>query len=560
MIDTPEPACAIERVARLQDISAGLAGAATPAEVADVMLREGLVALGAVAGAVGIVSDEGRGLEIIGAVGYPPEVMAGWRRLPLSADAPMCEAVTGGAPLFLPSRSAWAARYATAPTTPAEERSWAFLPMIAHGRPLGAFALSFRDERAFETDERAFMVTVARLCAQALERARLYEAAEVQNRENEQFLAVLSHELRTPLTAILGWIQILRSKPFDPALLARALRVMERNARSEVRLIDDILDVSRIVAKKLPLSTCAADLNAISRAAADVVAPEAEARALTLETALDPSPLIVLGDVVRLQQVIGNLLSNAIKFTPKGGTVRIETCRDGREARVRVSDTGQGIDADLLPHVFERFRQGESGTTRAHGGLGLGLTIARHLVEQHDGTLTASSAGVGRGATFTASLPLAEGVEADTRGSDPGSERRQSYRGAAQRLPGVRVLVVDDEPDNAELVGELLRGQGASVTLAGSSREALEILARASIDVLLCDISMPEEDGFTLLRKAVALMSSRGRTLPAAALTAHSGAEDVARCLFAGFHAHLGKPIDPALVVHTVADLAGRHR
>jgi signal transduction histidine kinase/CheY-like chemotaxis protein len=546
----------LERVARLQDISAGLAGAATPAEVADIILREGVRALGAGAGVVGVCSEEGLHLELIRVVGYPPESAAAWRRVPLSADVPLCEAARAGTPIFLESLRAWTEQYTGLRPTDQSNRAWACLPMIAHGRPLGAFGLAFPEERTFPPDERAFMVTVARLCAQALERARLYEAAEVRNRENEQFLAVLSHELRTPLTAILGWIQILRSKPFDAALLERALKVMDRNARSEVRLIDDILDVSRMVANKLPLSMRAADLNAIAQAAADVVVPEAEAKAVAVEIALDPAPLLVLADVVRLQQVIGNLLSNAVRFTPKGGKVRVETVRVGDQARVLVRDNGQGIDPDLLPHVFERFRQGDSSTTRAHGGLGLGLTIARHLVEQHGGTLAASSAGVGLGATFTASIPAAPASE-PTRGSDPGSERRRTDAERAPRLPGVRVVVVDDEADNAELVGELLRGQGATVALATSSRQALAILTEAPFDVLLCDISMPQEDGYTLLRKARALAASRGRALPAAALTAHSGADDVARCLSAGFHAHLGKPLDLERLVSTVADLAG---
>lgn len=561
VIDVTEHVRATQRIARLQDVTAGLASAATPAEVADVVLHEGLAALGAAAGAIVVVADDGQGLELVGAAGHPDAVPGARRRFPIAADTPCCQVVRTGMPIFLETAAAWTDRYTDEPAPGEAHRSCACLPLLAHGRTIGACTLSFRAERTFPPDERAFMLTLARLCAQALERARLFEAAEAVNRANEQFLAVLSHELRTPLTAIIGWLQILRSRGPDPALLERALRIMERNARSEARLIDDILDVSRIVAGKLPLEMRAVDVNAVARAAADLVAPAAEAELILLDAALDPGPLVVVGDAARLQQVIGNLLSNAVKFTPRGGRIRIESARAGGEVRVRVRDTGQGIEAELLPHVFERFRQGDSTTTRAHGGLGLGLTIARHLVEQHRGALVAESEGAGRGATFTVSLPAAPSVvEPDGRGSDPGSERRRFEATPAERLAGVRVLVVDDEPDNAELVGEILQRQGALVALAGSSAAALAVLAVTPTDVLLCDISMPQEDGYTLLRKARALVAALGRELPAAALTAHSGAEDVARCLDAGFHAHLSKPLDPDRVIDTVAALAALPR
>ncbi len=561
VIDVTEHVRATQRIARLQDITAGLASAATPAEVADVVLRQGLAALGAAAGTIAVATDDGLGLELVGAAGYPAAVLGARHRFPLSAATPCGHVVRSGMPIFLENAGAWTDHGTEEPPMLEEHRSWVCLPLLAHGRAIGACRLSFRDVRPFPPDERAFMLTLARLCAQALERARLFEAAEQANRANEQFLAVLSHELRTPLTAILGWLQILRAKAPDAAHLERALRVMERNARSEVRLIDDILDVSRIVANKLPLEMRAVDINAVARAAVDLVAPAAEAGLVTLEAALDPTPIIVIGDAVRLQQVIGNLLANALKFTPRRGRVRIESARVGDEVRVRVSDTGQGIDAELLPHVFERFRQGDSSTTRAHGGLGLGLTIARHLVEQHRGALTAASPGAGLGATFTVTLPAAPGtVEPEARGSDPGSERRRLDSSRACRLRGVRVLVVDDEPDNAELVGEILRRQGAVVALADSSPAALAVMAMAPFDVLLCDISMPQEDGYTLLRKARALLASLDRVMPAAALTAHSGAEDVARCLSAGFQAHLSKPLDPDRVIDTVAELVAAPR
>jgi signal transduction histidine kinase len=547
-----DPSVVTERMARLEGISGSLACAATPAEVADVMLHEGLVALGAVAGTVVLLSEAGQTLEVLALEGYPPELVERWRRVPLAEDAPLCDAVRRGTPIFVENEALWRSRYAWAPAMPLDRCAWACLPLISHGRTLGGFGLSFAAERVFGEDERAFMARLAQVCAGALDRAGLYEAAEGANRANEQFLAVLSHELRTPLTAILGWIQILWSAPFDAAVLARALRVMDRNARHEARLIDDILDVSRIVADKLPLSLRAADLNAIAREAVDVVVPLAAAKSVSLATSLDYAPLIVLGDAARLRQVIGNLLSNALKFTPKGGSIHIATLRVGDEARLLVRDTGQGIEADLLPHMFERFRQGDSSTTRAHGGLGLGLTIAKHLVERHCGTLTASSPGVGLGATFTATLPA---TPAGDPSGDPGCAREATDDELAPRLSGVRVVVVDDEPDTAELIGEMLRAEGATVVLATSSQQALGILAGAPFDVLLSDISMPHEDGYTLLRKARALLATTGRAIPAAALTAHSGAEDVARCLSAGFDAHVGKPLDLDRLVATVVRL-----
>jgi signal transduction histidine kinase/ActR/RegA family two-component response regulator len=388
----------------------------------------------------------------------------------------------------------------------------------------------------------------------ALEQAARRQAEEA-NRTKDEFLATLSHELRTPLNAILGWAQVLRAGKLEDAAADRALETIERNARAQAQLIADLLDISRIITGKLRLDFKPVELPRIIEAALDGVAPAAGAKDIQLAVSLGALKSPVLGDGDRLQQVVWNLLSNAIKFTPRGGRVEVSLCESGANAVIEVSDTGSGIRADFLPFVFDRFRQAESSHTRFHGGLGLGLSIVRHLVELHGGTAEVESAGEGQGATFRVKLPLhAELAE--------GSTLERPAAAGIWSLPDLlrdlRVLVVEDEADTRELVVTALAQCGAEVAAAGSVPEALAAFDRAAPDVLVSDIGFAGEDGYSLIRKVRAREPGNGDGVPAAALTAYAGAEDRARALEAGFQTHLAKPVDPSELIMAVATLAGR--
>ncbi len=398
------------------------------------------------------------------------------------------------------------------------------------------------------------------------ERARLLASAqaaraeaETANQAKDEFLATLSHELRTPLSAILGWARMLRTMKLDQDKATRALETIERNARLQAQLVEDVLDVSRIVTGKLRLDVRLAELRPIIEAALDVVRPAADAKAIRLEFTPDSSVGPIAADPDRLQQVIWNLLSNGVKFTPHGGRIEIRLENADTDVRITVSDTGQGISPDFLPSVFERFRQADSTAARAHGGLGLGLAIVRHLVELHGGTVLASSKGLGQGATFTVNLPLM-GIR--TEPPDPSRPypilRDGGRFEAPSALSGLRILVVDDEPDSRELFIAALEGCGAEVIAAASVTEALEALERLRPDVLVSDIGMPGVDGYDLIRRVRALESGRGKRLPALALTAYARPEDRARALAAGFDRHAAKPAEPGDLVKTVAAMAGR--
>jgi PAS domain S-box-containing protein len=372
--------------------------------------------------------------------------------------------------------------------------------------------------------------------------------AETANRMKDQFLATLSHELRTPLNAIFGWAQLLRSGKLDPATVERGVETIERNARAQKQLIDDLLDVSRIISGKLRLEMQPLEPADVVEAALETVAHTAQAKGLNLRRHIDRTGLVV-GDAQRLQQVVWNLLSNAVKFTPKGGEVRVAVETLDGHAKIIVADSGQGIAPEFLPHVFERFRQADPSSTRRHGGLGLGLAIVRQLVELHGGSVRAESPGEGQGATFIVSLPLAV--------SDQSEERRQTQTGDGGRpvsLDGLRVLVVDDEADARDLLREILSGSHAEVAVAASAAEGLDVLERFQPHVLVSDISMPGQDGYELIRT----VRKRGYQLPAAALTAFARADDRRRALLAGFQIHLAKPVDPGELTAAVASLAGR--
>ena len=380
------------------------------------------------------------------------------------------------------------------------------------------------------------------------ERTGLLRAAEDANRLKDQFLATLSHELRTPLNAIVGWTTLLMQGQLAPDVSSRAILVIDRNARAQTKLIEDVLDVSRIVSGKLRLNARALDLGAVVRAAADSVAHAAAAKRIRMKLVLEAGTGRVSGDPDRLQQVVWNLLSNAIKFTPAGGTVTAHVAEADSNVSFVVRDDGAGIPPEFLPHVFERFRQADPSTTRAHGGLGLGLSIVRHLVELHGGTVRADSEGPGKGSKFTVALPLLAEQAVSARPALPTSA-------SAPDLNGLYVLVVDDEVDGRSFVETALAGHGAEVKGVGSAEDAMAEVVTRIPDAIVCDIEMPGRDGLELIREIRALPSARGR-IPATALTAHVGPEDRVRSLVAGFQAHLGKPVDPLELAVVVAGLA----
>ena len=383
--------------------------------------------------------------------------------------------------------------------------------------------------------------------------------AEAANRMKDEFLATLSHELRTPLNAMLGWTQMLRTRKLDEAKAARALETIDRNTKSLSQLIEDVLDVSRIITGKLHLNVRPVELVPVIEAALETVLPAANAKDIGIEVRLDPSSGTVLGDANRLQQVVWNLLSNAVKFTPKGGRVEVRLELIDSRVQIRVSDTGQGISPEFLPYVFERFRQADSTTTRSHGGLGLGLAIVRHLVELQGGTVHVESAGIGQGAKFIVNLPLrAVRLTASESESVQPMLRNEVPTLSPAILNGLRVLVVDDEADARELLTTLLGQYGAEVIVVATASEALETLQRLKPNVLVSDIGMPGEDGYALIRKVRLLDAEQGGQIAAVALTAYARAEDRINALGAGFQLHIPKPVNPEELVAVVANLAGQ--
>ncbi|HEY0100890.1 MAG TPA: ATP-binding protein [Pyrinomonadaceae bacterium] len=400
----------------------------------------------------------------------------------------------------------------------------------------------------------------SRLLMAAVREQEARDEAEEANQAKDEFLATLSHELRTPLTAMLGWSRMLRTTKLDEAVSAHALEIIERNAEAQVRLIEDMLDVSRIIAGKLRLEVQPFEPESVIKTAVDAVRPAALAKGIQIKCALDSKPTRFSGDQKRLHQVVSNLLTNAVKFTPEGGSVEVRLESTDALVWLSVSDTGQGISPEFLPHVFDRFRQADSGTTRTSGGLGLGLAIVRHLVELHGGTVRAESRGEGQGATFTVELPLTLG-QSETGDAQRSAEKTKDVKGAFEcsgSLEGLHVLVVDDEDDTRELLAFVLEQCGAKVTAVASARQALDALARSKPHVLLSDIGMPGEDGYELIRQVRASVRELGRKIPAAALTAYTTEGDRERVLSAGFQVHISKPVEPSNLVAIVAHLAGR--
>lgn len=563
-----------ERKALLQSITAILSEQLTPAQVAAVIVEQSQAVLNAAAALIAVVCENGTELEIIQAVGYDQDLVEQWRRFPITIASPMTDAMRTGEIIWESSIEERAARYPHIAQAYAryEFAAWMSLPLVVEGRSVGGITLSFRETALLQEEDRSFFLALTQQCAQAIARAQLYEAeqlaraqAEAANRMKDEFLAVLSHELRTPMNPILGWTKLLQRGKLDAKKTAIALDTIERNAKLQVQLIEDLLDVSRILQGKLSLNSHPVNLASTIDAAMETVRLAAEAKGIEMRFIAEtlPSPMQVLGDAARLQQVFWNLLSNAVKFTSEGGGV--EVCleqiggerRDERStffslpsteyAQIAVRDTGKGISSEFLPFVFETFRQADSSITRNFGGLGLGLAIARQIVELHGGTIHAHSEGEGQGATFTVKLPLLSTSPAPT---------EAALADKALTLQGVQVLAVDDEIDNLELASFILQQAGASVIAVSSAQEALEHFRQRKPDIFLADIGMPQMDGYMLLRQIRALESEWGdRSIPAIALTAYAGDVDRQQALAAGFQRHIPKPIQPDVLLQAILGL-----
>ncbi len=429
-----------------------------------------------------------------------------------------------------------------------------------NGLLIGSIEVSEKREGASTQGDQAVLIQLAQLGSTAIQNCLHAEAREA-NRLKDEFLAMLSHELRTPLTALLGWTRLLRGQPFDAGRLARALEVIERNVNVQTTLIEELLDVSRIAAGKLRVEMGPIQLGSLVRPALDTLRPSAEAKGVLLQSQLDEGVGRVLGDAERLHQVVSNILGNAVKFTPKGGSVKVTLRRADGDAELVVTDTGEGISADYLPFVFERFRQADSSSTRAHDGLGLGLALVQKLVELHGGSVRAESGGPGLGATFVvrlrehaASLVGAAPVEVAVAAA--AGEVEPPPVSGVHTLVGLRVLVVDDDDDARELLREVLTQHHAHVMTASSAREALETIGAQKPHVLVSDVAMSGGDGYELIRLVRTRAPQEGGQIPALALTAYAREEDRLRALEAGFQMHASKPIEPTELVAAVATLA----
>jgi PAS domain S-box-containing protein len=437
--------------------------------------------------------------------------------------------------------------------------SYMCVPLTAQGRAIGAITfVSAESGREYSEADLRFAQELAVRASLAVENARAYQRANDASRLKDEFLATLSHELRTPLNAVLGYARMMRTQTITPDKAKTAWDVVERNATSLQQIIEDVLDVSRIVAGRLRLNVAAVDLPAILREAIATVTPAADAKGVRVETIIEPLTASISGDASRLQQIVWNLLSNAIKFTPRGGKVQLRLSRVNSHVEVTVSDTGRGISPDFLPYVFERFRQADASFSREHGGLGLGLAIAKQLAELHGGTISASSGGPGTGATFTLKLPLMivhQQPSEAARLEHPHIERSAPALESAPRLDGVHVLAVDDEADSLNLLRTVLESAGASVTTAHNAADAIDAIQAHRPDVLVADIGMPGMDGLQLIR-TIRQMEEPLRSTPAAALTAYARSQDRITSLASGFHMHLAKPIDPLELIVAIATLA----
>jgi signal transduction histidine kinase/ActR/RegA family two-component response regulator len=464
-------------------------------------------------------------------------------------------------------------------------RSYLAVPVRSRSTEvIGGLFFGHSQTGVFTERSERLIVGVAAQAGVAIDNARLFESARQAAEERkilldseraarstaerlsdikDEFLATLSHELRTPLNAILGWSKLLRTRPRDETDYRKGLETIERNARIQTQLIEDLLDMSRITSGKLRLDVQSVHPASFIEAALETVKPAADAKGVRLEPLLDPAAGPVSGDPGRLQQVIWNLLSNAIKFTPRDGKVQVLLERVNSHIEISIADTGIGIKPEFLPHLFERFRQGDPSTTRQFGGLGIGLSIVKNLVELHGGTVLARSKGEGHGTTVTVHLPLAVVQRRSTPRDgqqQPRTPTSVSPPADAAELAGLRVLVVDDQSDARDLIRRVLEDCAATVITAATAEEALELIEAERPHILISDIGMPESDGFELLRRVRTLPANRGGRIPAIALTAFARSEDRTRALRAGFVVHVSKPVDPSELVATVASVAGRVR
>jgi signal transduction histidine kinase/CheY-like chemotaxis protein len=570
---------AARRAHLLAEASRRLAGSLDYVQTISAVLEAALPLLGDWAEAH--ISRRGRGFQRIGPVCVDPAVeplaravadsapSEGWR----TVDVLPRRQLAAGQTVLLPDVSpAWIAEnvaegsYARA-LHAAKPRAMLMAPLVIRGRTIGSLLfLRTRDGRAYAPPDIELATDLGRRAAAAIENAQLHERADAAryeaeraNRMKDEFLATLSHELRTPLNAIVGWTRMVQDGMVSGETRARGLGVIDRNARALAQLIEDLLDVSRIVTGKLRLNVTPVNPVAVIAAAIDTLRPAADAKRIRIEAAMEHEAGEIRGDAERLQQIVWNLLSNAVKFTPPGGQVTVRLRRRDTDVEIDVSDTGPGIPPEALPFIFERFRQVDGTGTRAHGGLGIGLALVRHLAEMHGGTATAASPGADQGATFTVRLPVAEAKV--TAGEDMRAGATPSHGGLVplgESLEGIRALVVDDDRDARELLGVILTHQRAHVRLVASTLEAREAVVAWRPHVVISDIQMPQEDGYSLVRWLRSLPSEEGGRVPAIAVTAYTGPEDRVRVLAAGFTLHITKPIQPDEIAIAVANVVRR--
>jgi K+-sensing histidine kinase KdpD/ActR/RegA family two-component response regulator len=550
------------RTSRLHGLSAALSEAVTMDAVARAVIHHGSIVIGALAGELALLVDNGTQLETLYA--EPADRNGTKQRRPAIEDGScVTQVVQTGRPVFVKSLTEWQERYWRSASVAADNgyQSSATMPLLVEGAPIGVLSFHFTAPVNFDDEYRALLTSVAQHCAQALDRARLYEStqraradAEQANRIKDEFVSIVSHELRTPLNAILGWTTILQRASLTPDKAARALQSISQNASRQARLIEELLDFSRVASGRTSFQMENVDMRELVRGIVESMMPTAVERGIELRLSPVP-PVAVLGDLRRLEQIFFNLVDNALKFSMKGGIVSIDVRIADRYVAVAINDNGAGIEPEFLPLVFDRFRQGDSTTSRTYGGLGLGLSIAKQLVEAHQGAICAESAGKHRGATFTVQLPVAA-----THVDDLAEHHAiaPSADEAEPRLDGIRVLLVEDEADAREIMAQTLEDSGASVKVAGNVHDALEILKQDDMDVLLADLAMPEEDGFALIRNVRSSPTPQVASIPAAAVTAFTRDEYREHALAAGFHLHLKKPVEPAELVRAVNILARR--
>jgi PAS domain S-box-containing protein len=538
----------------LQKLAGDLSEAATPERVAEVVLGHAHRALGSDASSIVVPDESRRIVSLASSLGYSPEVVERWRSFSLDSENPINAAIHSGSLVHVESLARMDEEYPDLGSERDYETTVA-IPMQLESRVLGAIGLSYRESRPLTEQDRRHMIAVARQAAQALDRARLFEAeqearaeAEAANRAKDEFLATLSHELRTPLTATLGWARMMTLNRLDEEGTRVAAESIHRSSQAQARIVDDLLEVSRIITGKMRLETQPVELEPIVRSAIDSVQSAARAKSIGIELEASSPTGTVSADPDRIRQVVWNLLSNAIKFTPPGGNVHVSVAPEGSSAAVVVRDTGQGIQEALLPHVFERFRQGESGAARSVGGLGLGLSIVKHLVELHGGEVHVESEGEGKGSTFTITLPLLDGSPGwrgrDVHLPDPGAE-----------LSGLNLLVVDDQKETLMMLRTILEKFGATVGTAGSADEALALLDERC-HVLISDLAMPGRDGHELIREARRVLA--GRPLITIALTAFGRPEDRECALQSGFDAYVRKPVEPERLIAAILEARGQ--